>query len=612
MSNSIEFFQSAEDRLALPAATVSVEIGGRLCPSVEPVEIVRGPWPEFGWAKMAYNPAANTDGSLTKAEDIETAFAMGESVRIGRYYNAAMPASAVSSLAIFCGAVDTIETTIGPNGERVEIVARDFSANLRRITVYGRRVATAAGSTVFLSGPDTVFNPDGGANACRMPRIVNGKSRTTFCPELSQGRPWTHAEVIDYLLSEYLPDGRLQIPELERLAALTKNRIVRDLDVTGLTVLDAMHRCCERIGVQFEFVPRPGETGPRQAIRFYTGGAGRAVELNCQRKGRRLSISKTDIAGFGSVRNFWPVTHRCIGQGDFKVFEATFDLLGAWDSALEDTDYNIFSPSTNPDFYQVRDVYRKWCLNEAADYSNQPYNLGEPFDFSKIFGTSEYAQGRRRFYPALTADTQGKSLGCFLEVSYDGGTNWWQYLCAFNNLLDECGIWLSSDRLDMDTWVAALKGVLKFRITASVVSDQRLTCTVADGPVGSAAGVVEELLTMPRRFKFRKVSPQSIFAGLLNAGQAAADQADDTEALHEFVRHKAAGAGRIIETANVRTPLLAFDCQIGDTVVAGPDSRDLLSTRLDNRSLCTIERVRMDFKKQRTNLKIVRRRRQLT
>ena len=107
---------------------------------------------------------------------------------------------------------------------------------------------------------------------------------------------------------------------------------------------------------------------------------------------------------------------------------------------------------------------------------------------------------------------QGKSLGYFLQVSFDNGLHWWQYLYAFNNLLNECGVWLSSDQLDIDTWVAALKGVLKFRITASVISDERLTCVVADGPVNSTAPVVEHIITLPRQFKYRKVSSRSIFA----------------------------------------------------------------------------------------------------
>lgn len=608
MSNRIDFFQSEHGKLALPAATVSIEIDGELCPVVEAVEIVRDVWPNFSRARLAYNPAPYTDNGLIAAEEVEAEFAMGQSVCIRQCYNGVTPGAATFSFPIFCGRIEGIETTLGPEGERVEIVTRDFSAHLSRITVYGQRVAVDDGSTVFLPGLDTVFNPDGRANATSATSQVGGKNYVAFCAEPMNGKSWKYAEVIDYLLSEYLPGGRLHIPQSERLAAVTEYQVVRDLDVTGLSLLEALHRCCERINLQFKFVPRLAETGPIEAIVFYRNGAGRVVELNSQPSRERLSISKTNIAGLNSVKNFWPVTHRYIGQGDFKVYEASFELVKAWDPSLEDTDYDEFSPSTNPTFYQVKDVYRKWCLNEAGDYSEQPYNQGDAFDFSKVFEKGSFVHSRRRFWPALSADQQGKSLGYFLEVSYDGGANWWQYLYAFNNLLDECGIWLSSDQLDVDTWVASLKGVLKFRITVSVTSDERLSATVADGPVNSTIPVVDHLITLPRQFKYRKVSTQSIFYGGTNNGLGVADQVDDADALYEHIRHTAQGSGEVIETMDVQTPYLAFDYSLGDRIDCSPESRDLLSVRSDNRSTSTIARVQMDFAKQCTNLRIIRKR----
>ena len=355
-------------------------------------------------------------------------------------------------------------------------------------------------------------------------------------------------------------------------------------------------------------MPLSEPAGPNQAIEFYKPGKGRKVELNCQQTGEQLSISKTNIAALHSRKNFWPVTHTYIGQGDFKVVEASFDLIKAWDSSLENIIYDNFSPSTNPDFYQVKDVYRKWCLNEAGDYSGAPYNQGDAFDFSRIFGSDNFTCRRRRFRPALTRDKQGKSLGYFLEVSFNNGQNWWQYLHAFNILLDECGLWLSSDQLDVDTWVAALKGVLKFRITASVVSDERLTCTVADGPVNSTVPVVEHIITLPRQFKYRKISDKSIFANSTDDGLGTADEVDDTDALYEHIRHRASASSRTIETVDIQTPFLAFDYRVGDIVSTSPESRDLLSCRRDNRSTSRIERVQMDFKNQCTNLRIVRQR----
>jgi hypothetical protein len=608
MSNRIDFFQSAQTQMALPAASVSILVGGRLCPFLEPVEVVHGGWPEFGRARLAYNPAAYTGGEVLAAEDIETEFAMGERVRIQQIYNGVPPGAAAFAYPLFDGQIEGIYTKIGAGGERVEIEARDFNAFLGRVTVYGQRISRSDDSTLFLSGVDTVFNRDGKPNANPAPKQVDGGSYTVFCAEPSQGKLWSCAEVIDYLLCEYLTGGQLYTPGIVQLRALTENQTVRDLDVTGLNLLEALHRCCERVGLRFKFVPRPVPTGPSQAVVFYKSGTGRTIELNCQRAGEQFSISKTNIAAFSSKRSFWPVTHKYIGQGDFKVYEATFELVRAWNPADEDTDYDKFSPSTNPDFHQVKDVYRKWCLNEAGDYSGAPYNEGDSFDFSRIFESDSFARRRRRFWPALTTDKQGRSLGYYLQVSFDNGLHWWQYLYAFNNLLDECGVWLSSDRLDANTWIAALKGVLKFRITASVVSDERLGCIVADGPVGSTAPVVERVITLPRRFKYHKVSSRSIFANLNDGTLGVPDEADDSAALYEFVRKRALAGAEVIETFDVQTPHLVFDYRVGDRVTSSPESRDLLACRSDNRSTSCIERVQMDFKGQCTNLKIVRKR----
>jgi len=608
MSNRIDFFQSTQKQMALPAASVSILAGGQLCPFLELIEIVRGGWPEFSWARLAYNPAAYTSADLVAAEDIETVLAMGEHVCIQQIYNGIPPGAAAFVHSLFEGQVEGIETEIGSNGESVGIVVKDFSANLRRITVYGQRVGDSDGTSLFLAGVETAFNPDGRANAQPEPTQTNGKSYTVFCAEPSQGRLWSYAEVIDYLLCEYLPSGQLQTPGIEQLQVLTENQIVRDLDVTGLSLLEALYRCCKRIGLQFKFVPQLVPVGSGQAIVFYKEGTGRIVELNSQRAGEQFSISKTNIAALSGRRNLWPLTHKYIGQGDFKVYEGTFELVKAWDTVDEDTDYDKFSPSTNSDFHQVKDVYRKWCLNEAGDYSGAPYSQGNAFDFAKVFGSGNFVCRRRRFWPALATDKQGRSLGYFLQVSFDNGLHWWQYLYAFNNLLDECGVWLSSDRLDANTWIAALKGVLKFRITASVISDERLSCVIADGPVGSTAPVVEHIITLPRQFKYRKISNQSIFANANDDTLCVPDEVDDSTALYEFVRKRALAGSEVIEITSVQTPHLVFDYRIGDRVTSSPESRDLLACKSDSRSTSWIERVQMDFTNQCTNLKIVRKR----
>lgn len=608
MSNTIDYFQSEQKQLSLPAGSVSILVEGKLCPDLEVIEIVRSGWSEFGWAKLAYNPAAHTGADVKAAEDVVHEYATGKTVCIRQYYNADLFGPTVFALPIFRGQIESSETQRTVGGEKFEIIARDFSVNLKRLSVYGQRLAKEDGSSIFLAGLDTIFNPDGKGNANQTAIDLDGKSYTVFYDESIQGRLWTYAEVIDYLLCEYVLEGQLKTPSFSRLQALTENQIVRDLDITGLNLVEALHRCCERIGLKFKFVPRLTDNGPGQAIVFYRTGSGRVVELNCQPAGQQLSISKTNIAQIHSRKKFCPVTHKYIAQGDFKIYEATFELVKTWDPGLEQNNYDSFSPSTNPSFCQVKDVYRKWCLNEGGQYSGPPYNQGNTFDFSQIFQSSNFVHRRRRFWPSLTTDVQGHSLGYFLQVSYNSGQSWWQYLHAFNILLDECGVWLSSDQLDMDTWTAALQGSLRFRITASVVSDERLTAVAVNGPINSTAPVVEHVITLPRQFKYRKVSDQSILTEPSSQAFGTPDEVDDSAALYEFVRRTAATSSEVIETYDIQTPSLMFDYRLGDIVSTSPESRDLLACRSDNRSISRILRVQMDFLKQCTNLKIVRQR----
>ena len=607
MSNTVDFFQPEHTNLALPPTMTMVFVDGAPCEDLEPIEIIRSGWPQFGLARFAYNPAGGQARNLLAPEEIEDRFSMGREICLRQAYRRDPPNTALDSLALFVGRIEGMETVIGPDGETVEILARDFSAALGRITVYGQHVVDSEGTPVFLAGLATTFNPGGQGNAAA-PATLEGVTCTLFDATAPGAARWSYAEIIHYLLSRHVTGGQLCRPDLEQLRTLTENRLARDLDVTGMSLLEALHCCCEEAGLAFRFVPRPAGTGPGQAIVFYRNGQGPTVELSCQQRGESLGLSRTNIAALQSERRLYPITHRYIGQGDFKVYEATFALVRAWDPALQDTDYGLFSASTNLHFHQVKDVYRKWCLNEAGDYTPAPFNQGPAYDFSRLFGGPGYIRRRRRFRPALSSDTQGRSLGYFVEVSFDSGTQWWPYLHAFNNLLDECGIWLSSDQLDVDTWAAALNGTLRFRITASVVSDERLSCIVADGPVGSAAPVVDHLLTLPRRFKYRRVSSQSILAQKDSVGTGTPDEADDSTALHEFVRHRAAASPAVVERLDVQTPSLALHFQPGDTVTSHPESRDLLSCRRDSRSRVWVERVQMDFRNQCTNLHLVRQR----
>jgi hypothetical protein len=313
MTNRVDLYQPERKGTALPAGGALAFVEGRLCPELEVVEIVRGGTGEFSTARMRNN----ADGEIE----------IGKPIVIKWLYNNLYPAGGAEGIVIFAGEVDIIETATGSDGESIEIVARDFSLALERISVSGRWERGVDGQIAFVAGAKTVFNENGLPNATAEIVERNGSRIRVFAAEGVESRLWDFAEIVGYLLCEYLPAGQLSIPEASRIRALTAGETIEDLDVTGRSLLEAISRCCEQAGVGFKFVPRLGETGPEQAIVFYRKGispstvlgTGRTVELNLQKQGERLSISKTNVWKVNASRN---------AQGDTFEVQTPYLAIG--------------------------------------------------------------------------------------------------------------------------------------------------------------------------------------------------------------------------------------------------------------------------------------------
>ena len=553
---------------------------------------------DFNQAVLSYYPK---DDSLLP-EEIDSVARCGQQIILKTVYDAGIGLAQPQEIPIFAGFVEEIDTDISSTQQKITVIAKDFSARLKRQTVYGRNVYSDSADAIFIAGVDTVFNPSGAANASKQQIRQNGRIFKAFAADEKTVDSFTCADAIYYLLCSYVPAGELIIPTLAQLENLTCQHGIIDVDVTGLNLIDALRRCCGQAGIRFKFVTNLSQTGPAEAIVFFKPELCRKIELNCQWPGEKIDISRTTIAEVTGRKKYSPVTHRYIVQGDYKIYEATFELVKAWDPALEENNYDRYSPLTNENFNEVRDVFRKWCLNEAGDYSNSPYNQGPAFDFSKIFENDNYIQRRRRFLGALTGTQDGDSIGYYLEVSYVDGIYWWPYMNSFKVLLDQCGVWLSAEQIDADMWFAILNGVLKFRITASVMADERISFAVSDGPVNSTSEVVDKIITLPRRFKYQKVSPYSIFAN------APANQIDDTQYLVEFAQSLSGSSGFTTEQLQIKTACLSPIFAVGDGISTSPDSRDILGVKYDNRSICLIEKVQMDFANQQTILTAVKKR----
>jgi hypothetical protein len=317
ITNRVDLFQPEKSELAIPAGGAFAFIEGRLCPYLEVIEIVQDGTGDYGSARLMYNPAEDLEHRRLNVEEIEGEIGTGRPVVIKWLYNNLYPAGGSDGIVIFAGQVEGIETTLGPDGENLEIVARDFSAALERISVFGRWVRDADWGIIFVAGAKTIFNENGTTNAADKLLEHNGSMVRLFAAEGTGAKLWDFVDAIRYLLCEHLPAGQLTIPEASRLRAIDAGGAIDDLDVTGVSLLEAIERCCENAGVGFKFVPKLSESGPQQAIVFYRKGTGRGVELNLQKAGEHLSVSRT---------NLWKV--KAVRSAEIETFDVQTPYIG--------------------------------------------------------------------------------------------------------------------------------------------------------------------------------------------------------------------------------------------------------------------------------------------
>ena len=356
---------------------------------------------------------------------------------------------------------------------------------------------------------------------------------------------------------------------------MTQGQVLRDVDVSGLEALSAIDRLCQRAGLYYYVGYAIGPEGEAiETLWFCQRGSGRRVFLQHQWAGESLDMRKTNVATCYLKSENVSETVKAIGRGDVKRFEGTFELVKAWDPGLVQDDYDLYSPSSNEDFHLVRDVFRKYALNETGDYTGSPYNQGECYDFSGVFGTSDYSCRRRRFRPCLSTSGSNESLGYYVELSYNDGADWWPYSGAFNILLGECGVYINCNQFDLDMWNAIRKNVLRFRVTACVDADEPLTSELCDGPIKASRRVRTVLFDLGRQFKYHQISAQSIFCNGGDGQLGKPEVVDDSANLHGALREQLAHLRREQLGGTAVLPWVHPDIWPGN-VITGVDGREL-------------------------------------
>ena len=564
-NNIVTFYQGDAAAISMHGLVVAVNVDGRPAPWLELLEVTRCEGVRLN--KARFRLVNHTLGLEGRFESVARVARPGQCIKATLTYVTDKASANQLDWPLFAGVVCEGSAQISGAGEEVGITACDEAAydNDSKV-VTDLRTLGPSGEVVTIKVAEVTFNPDGKGNCSAAVVESDGRSRHVF--ELSEAKAcyWTYKTAIGYLASEYLATGTVDEAAYAVLETLTEGQALRDVEVTGLTPLAAIDRLCRRAGLRYAFkhAPQPNET-VCETIHFYRQGQGREIFLRHQQGPAALDLKKTNMATC-SVNSFKTgETVEVVGHGDVRRFESTFELAMGWDRSLEADDYERYSAITNDDFLEVRDVFRKWVLNEAGDYNGPPYNL-EPYDFREVFGTSNYGRRRRRFWPCLSRDDSGESLGYYVEVSYDDGDTWLPYGGAFNNLLDECGIYISTSQLDVHTWVAIKKDMLRFRITAAVDSDEHLEAAIANGPINAARPVRRVFFDLGNEFKHRQVTAGSIFYDYSANGLGQPDIADDSAELRGYLRDQLRRVSQSQWSGTAVLPWVHPDIWPGDVV----------------------------------------------
>jgi hypothetical protein len=232
----------------------------------------------------------------------------------------------------------------------------------------GEPIEMDTGSVGFNTGPDAL--------ASAGEHTLNKRTARVFSAAADATR-WTAGDALAYLLAACAP-GDVEVQGFDELRELGGGIDVGALDVTNRTVGEALVAVAGRAGLEL----RAARRGP--GLVFYRPGRhGRLRSIRLQPPGSKLLTGASNLLRGELTFRRRPGRRGVLALGARKRYEATFELSGGWDPALETGRWRDFVRSRSADWPAVAEVYRKWVLNEHGRYGGAPRNL-PTHDFSPL------------------------------------------------------------------------------------------------------------------------------------------------------------------------------------------------------------------------------------
>jgi len=344
-----------------------------------------------------------------------------------------------------------------------------------------------------------------------------------------------------------------------------------------------------KLVVRRELTLAAGRVAERLSVRPMERG--RSIQLPFTRTGQSVS----PVTTFESTTQP-PRARLWVARGGRPRIESTFVLVPGWDPTLEnrpDADYN---PSQSSDFSRFGNVYRRWVLNEDASRD------GPAFDLAALFDQPNLAPAPIVFGDCLTLDDAGRPLPPIVEFSTDAGANWSRLTDPASFMNDRAGLTLDSIALPASILAAAKNGSLQLRVTASLISPEPIIAQRWQGNPFADVGPEMEI-DASDSFAVQQISPGSLHAAAVQAGQLTAELRDDSAALADWLLRQIDRdiQAAVNTTARARLTLANARPEIrpGDRLdEALPHGRDINGgpATLPSRT-ATVTEVRCDFAK---------------
>ena len=586
------WFGGQADLVVMEPPQTEVRVDGQVEPRVrmDHLEMRLGAAPRAGFS-VGFGRDSGSGQDL-RLDEMAPRICPGAIVSARLLRGGVLPGAARNDLVMFEGRIGRIEMVLDADGEALHFEAEDPAGEVLRRRLGGQRVWTSGGDAEHVDGPPLVFNPDGQPNAS--PDRYDpgdGDPYTLFAPASPAGAvAWTLDEAIAYLLGEYGRAQAVGVPSPGAVRRGVGTAVIRDVRLEGRTLGEGLDALLELAGGRVRVAAEPQAEGVGRRLELWFPGRAPGGWLSHQAVGEGFDSRATQFAGLAVRMEFESAPRRYVARGDRKVYESTFDLVAGWDDALASYDPDDFSPSRNPNFDAVRDVFRKWVLNEAGEYSESPYNRGPAPDLSALFEGAPYVRRHRRFLKCFSCDGLGRSRGVCVEVSLDGGTTWQQTNLSLRIFTGECGVYVASDPLPARYLAAAMRGLVRVRVTAAIESD---ACLLAERATEGAADLPgrTRYLSVPAGYRFRRVAPTSTFYG-----QGGAEEVDDSAQLQQLVDAAYETDRRSPVPTRIHMPWLAMGHRDGERLLGIRGRRlDLARQHTGYESAPVARRIRYVF-----------------